>query len=154
MAAHFLDSSAAVKLYVAERGSSWLAALLAASQPERVFLMRVAAVEIGAALFRRVTAGSLSLAQATAALATLRRDLSRAYEVLELTPVLTELALEMAERHRLRGYDCVQLAAAVSTQRRRMGAGLSPLVLVSADTELNTAARSEGLSVEDPNTHP
>jgi hypothetical protein len=28
------------------------------------------------------------------------------------------------------------------------------LILVSADTELNAAATSEGLTVEDPNTHP
>jgi hypothetical protein len=35
--------------------------------------------------------------------------------------------------------------------RRWIAAGLSRVTLVSADKDLNAAARAEGLSVEDPN---
>lgn len=31
--------------------------------------------------------------------------------------------------------------------------GLSPLIIVSADSELNTAAQTEGLNVENPNNY-
>ena len=59
----------------------------------------------------------------------------------------------MTERYALRGYDALQLSSALEASRRRLLHSLSPLTLVSADKELNTAARSEGLTVEDPNTH-
>jgi len=65
--------------------------------------------------------------------------------------MLIDLALEDAGRRGLRGYDCVQLAGALSIQRERFAAQLDPVVLVSADAELNAAARAEGLRVEDPN---
>jgi hypothetical protein len=38
-------------------------------------------------------------------------------------------------------------------QEQRIDHGLELLVLVSADVELNAAARREGLDVEDPNAH-
>jgi uncharacterized protein len=55
----------------------------------------------------------------------------------------------LADTYALRGYDAVQLAAAIEVRLQ-----VPALILVSADTELNTAATVEGLSVEDPNTHP
>jgi hypothetical protein len=54
----------------------------------------------------------------------------------------------------LRGYDAVQLAAAIAANNERVLNGLSPLIVVSADGELNDAARAEGFTVEDPNSHP
>jgi len=41
----------------------------------------------------------------------------------------------------------------LETQQKRANAGLSSLTLLSADTDLNTAAVSEGLTVDDPNNH-
>jgi hypothetical protein len=60
----------------------------------------------------------------------------------------------LAERHALRGYDAVQLAAALELQTVLTASGLPALTLVSADAELNAAAAAEGLTVEDPNLHP
>jgi len=54
----------------------------------------------------------------------------------------------------LRGYDAVQLAAALEANDERLANALTPLTLVSADTELNTAAQAEGLNVENPNNYP
>jgi predicted nucleic acid-binding protein len=54
----------------------------------------------------------------------------------------------------LRGYDAVQLATALETNRKRLSDGLSALVFVSADAELNNAAQAEGLEVENPNNYP
>ena len=57
-------------------------------------------------------------------------------------------------KHGLRGYDAVQLAAAIQVRDERLALGASPPTLVSADTELNAAAMMEGLRVENPNHHP
>jgi uncharacterized protein len=54
----------------------------------------------------------------------------------------------------LRGYDAVQLAAALTTNDERISRGLLPLIFVSADTELNDAAQAEGLAIENPNNYP
>jgi len=54
----------------------------------------------------------------------------------------------------LRGYDAVQLATALAANRKRLNDGLGALIFVSADDELNTAAKAEGLSVENPNDYP
>jgi hypothetical protein len=37
---------------------------------------------------------------------------------------------------------------------RYLAAGLSAVIFISADTELNAAAMAEGLTIEDPNSHP
>jgi len=54
----------------------------------------------------------------------------------------------------LRAYDAVQLAAALEVKRIYQTGGLGPVILVSADQELNAAAVAEGLLVDDPNSHP
>jgi hypothetical protein len=61
--------------------------------------------------------------------------------------------MALAETHALRGYDAVQLAAALNVNSACAAAG-AVFTLVSADGELNAAARAEGLAVEDPNLHP
>jgi hypothetical protein len=59
-----------------------------------------------------------------------------------------------ARKHRLRAYDAVQLTAALEVDRLNQDAGFGPVTLVSADRDLNTAATTSGLAVEDPNLHP
>jgi predicted nucleic acid-binding protein len=88
-----------------------------------------------------------------AALAQFRQDLSGLYRIIEITPALVMRAMALAEMYALRGYDAVQLAAAVEVQARVDTLGLPVLTLVSADEELNVAARAQGLAVEDPNMH-
>jgi len=154
VAAYFLDSSAAAKLYLAEQGSTWITALADPAQGYEIFVVRVTAVEIAAVLFRKVKGGVLSLEEAASSLAALRHDFERTYRVIDFTAAVSDVALGMAERHGLRGYDCVQLAAAVTVQEDRPPAHLPSIALVSADAELNTAARAEGLEVIDPNDYP
>jgi hypothetical protein len=60
----------------------------------------------------------------------------------------------VAETYGLRGYDAVQLAAALDVNTSYHAAGLPTITLISADAELNAAATSEGLTVENPNNYP
>ena len=76
------------------------------------------------------------------------------YTVVEITPALLADAAKLANTHALRAYDAVQLSAALSLNAQGIAIGLGGVVLVSSDNDLNAAAISEGLTVEDPNTHP
>ena len=71
-----------------------------------------------------------------------------------MTPSLANRAMLLAEKHGLRGYDALQLAAGVEVDVRYLASGLPAVIFISADTELNVAAMAEGLTIDDPNTHP
>ena len=151
MSVYYLDASAAVKGYVAERGSEKVLNLLSPEEGHELYLSRVGVVEIAAALFGRVTADEVSLEDARAAVARLLNEVENtSYRVVELVPATSERAVEVAERHFLRAYGCLQLATALLLQEQRTGRGLEPLTLVSADGRLNAAAEAEGLPVKDP----
>jgi hypothetical protein len=57
----------------------------------------------------------------------------------------------LTQNHKLRGYDAVQLATDLISNRVLMTAGLSHLTFVAADDDLVVAARAEGLAAENPN---
>jgi uncharacterized protein len=62
--------------------------------------------------------------------------------------------MNLAEVRGLRGYDAVQLAAGYAVNTICIASGLMSIIFVSADNELNVAAASEGLLVENPNSYP
>jgi predicted nucleic acid-binding protein len=107
----------------------------------------------GSAIRRRGRRGDIAASDVTAALAQFRQDFVGLYHSIEITPALVTRAMTLAETHALRGYDAVQLAAAVEVNARGITLGLPVLTLVSADGELYLAATTEGLMVEDPNIH-
>jgi predicted nucleic acid-binding protein len=154
VAAFFLDSSALAKCYVNEVGSGWVRSIVAPAAGHDVHVVRIAEVELTSVMVRRRKAGALSTAAVAAALGQLRRDFASEYLVLNVSDQLLAAAVALVETHELRAYDGVQLAAAVRLNHVRISGGLSALTFVSADQELNAAAQSEGLFVEDPNMHP
>ena len=149
MAAYFVDSSALVKRYVEERGTAWVRNLTHRSADHQIFVASITAVEVTSAVVRRRRGKTLSARQASSILSRFRKHLAGRYTVLEVTPGLLTEATKLANAHELRAYDAVQLAVAVELSR----VGQGGIVLVSADQELNTAATTEGLPVEDPNLH-
>lgn len=154
MATYFLDSSALVKYYVNEVGSSWVESLIDSQPPNEIVVAQITGVEVVAALSRQVRMGKASGAAAATAISTFRSDFQTKYTVLSLTPQLLEEAMNLAELHRLRGYDATQLAVAVDLEAEMRTDGVGPLTLISADLELNQAALAEGLLTDDPNQHP
>ncbi|MBN4002390.1 hypothetical protein [Nostoc sp. LPT] len=60
----------------------------------------------------------------------------------------------LAEAYGLRGYDAVQLGAGCTVNALCIANSLPLVTFVSADSELNAAAASEGLLVENPNNYP
>jgi predicted nucleic acid-binding protein len=87
-------------------------------------------------------------------LADFKNDFQSQFQLISVNSAVVARAMDLAETHRLRGYDAVQLAAAVEWQRVGKGIGLLLLTFVSADALLNGAAAREGLTVDNPLSHP
>lgn len=153
MATYFFDSSALAKRYVTETGTPWVQSLLDPALGNGVYVARITLVELVSAISRRRRNGDLTLAAAAAALSDIRADFISDYQVIEVTAALVAQAAALAERHALRGYDAVQLAAAIQVNAAFVAAGQPAVVLVSADLELNAAGALKGLGVDNPNTH-
>ncbi len=153
MTHYFLDTSALVKRYVNEMGTAWVHLLHDPQAGHTRWLVQMTAVEATAAVFRRARAGHLSLADAQHIRTRFRADLMTDYRIIDVTPLLIERAMDLAEQFALRGYDAVQLAAADLVNTQFVSLRHPPITFVSADNDLNTAAQRLGLSVEDPNMH-
>lgn len=78
-----------------------------------LYVARITLVELVAAISRRRKNGHLTPADAAAVLSDVRADFASDYRVIEVTAALVTHAEALADRHALRGYDAVQLAAAV-----------------------------------------
>lgn len=86
----------------------------------------------------------------SAALSDLSHDSSHEYLLVEIEKRLVDLAVELTKRQMLRGYDAVQLAAALTLNETLSQSELPPLTLVAADEALLAAADAEGLSIAEP----
>ncbi len=153
MSAFFCDSSALVKRYVNETGSVQLTATIDPKVGSYVFIARITFVEVVSAITRRERGGHVSAIDAATARNQFEKDYLGEFFSVEISETLIFEAARLAEKYTLRGYDAVQLAAALETQAKRAARRLQPLNLLSADTDLNAAALSEGLTVDDPNNH-
>lgn len=151
---YYLDSSALVKRYVSEAGSGWISGLFDPALRNEMFIAAITPVEIIAAIARRARRGSIVVTDALAACRLFRSDLLNAYQIVELTDVVISRAMDIAETYALRGYDAVQLASALEINALCVSSGLSPVIFVSADDELNVTAVREGLIVENPAAYP
>lgn len=109
MPAYYLDSSAVVKGYAAEQGSERIVQLLEEGAEHELYLSRIGMVEMAAALFSKVKTGELEIGRTVSAVALLREDVDAVYQVVEVDPVTAEEAIEVAERHELPAYNCLQL---------------------------------------------
>ena len=151
--AYFVDSSALVKRYVRETGTAWVRGITRRRSSTDIYIALITAVEVTSAIARR-RGVTLSAAQASSLLSRFRKHLAGRYFPSQITPALMNDAMKLANTHRLRAYDAVQLAAALDVYRDWSANRLGAFVFVSADRDLNAAATAEGLTVEVPNSHP
>ncbi len=154
MPVYFFESSAMVKRFASERGGKFVLDLLRPSARNRFYAARIAEVEVCAALVRRQRDKTLPADQAAKGLRRLRRDFPRRFTHTAIGEIVIVEALRLVETYGLRGYDAVQLSAAIQANGERLSQGMAALILVSADTEINNAAQAEGLTIENPNNHP
>ena len=152
--AYFADSSALVKRYVQETGTAWVRGITRQNPSRVIYIAHITAVEVTCAVARRRQGRTLTRPRASSILHRFRQHLAARYIVIEVTPALLDDAMLLGNAHALRAYDAVQLAVALEVHRSHQAAGSGPVTLVSADRALNAAALAEGLTGEDPNTHP
>lgn len=138
----YFDTSAVVPLLVQEPTTEQCTRLW--DEATRVLTVRLTYPEARAALASAHRAGRLTQPQLTAAVSELAELLDQA-DVVELDAGLARTAGDLAQRHALRGYDAVHLAAALA-------AADDELVLVTGDADLASAAAVAGLAVARPTT--
>jgi len=151
MTTYYLDTSALVKGYADETGSKWMRDLLDTPQTHSFYTVRLAGPEMIAALYRKVRIRELSRSIAARLARDFKTDWKRRYRILEIDAEIGNRAMELAEKHSLRGYDAVHLAAASLLHETRREAHLLDIIFLAADDDLLQAAKTEGLSTDNPN---
>jgi uncharacterized protein len=150
MATYFWDTSAHIKRYITEIGTNWVRANIVPSAGNISLIAYITPIEIASSLARRIREGSISQRTAQAAQLLIERHIRREYVVIALTDEIRETAISLVRRQPLRAYDAVQLASAIETNHRMIVGGLPPLVFLTSDKHLQSAAASEGLPTDDP----
>jgi predicted nucleic acid-binding protein len=153
VADYFFDSSALVKAYIAEAGTNWVRTILDDPQ-HRITISALAEVEVTSALTRRFNEGDLTRPELDQAYDELSQDCAT-YLLVDVTGQILDAAVGNARQYSLRAYDAVQLASAVAVRTALLATqgNAVEFILVSADNDLNDAARLEALEVDDPNVH-
>jgi predicted nucleic acid-binding protein len=132
----FFDTSALVKHYVREPGSS---AVRAAVRGGHASVARVAHAELAATFARLCREGAVDEKTRDALFDRIDRDFPT-FEVVEWRASVASAVRQLVSRHPLRALDAVQLASALALRAR-------PLRFWCADGRLAAAAGSEGLRV-------
>ena len=134
----YLDTSSLVKLYVEEEGSAAIADLVKSSNLTATSL--VAYAEARAAFARRFREKAFITDEYKKLNAAFDDDWEH-YLKVAVTHKLVRLAGDLAEKHGLRGFDAIHLAAAL-TLRRKLTA---PIVFSCFDRNLQKASELEDL---------
>ncbi len=159
MALYYLDTSALVKYYVLEAGSTWVRDLVdtlitdGQSRANTIFIPDIGIPEAAAAF---------SVLERTARISRRTRDrvfqacmhhiASGLLSVLPITSADLFAAAILTQAHPLKAYDAVHLAVALRHFRTLAAIELS-LSFVSGDRRLLAAASAEGLAVANPFDH-
>ncbi len=153
MTSYCVDTSALVKRYVNETGSTWLRVLLDPSLSPLIVVSHLTVAEMRSALSRRLRDRILSPAEYAQLLNAFRNDGQTQYQFFPLNQAVIETASDLIERHALRTLDALQLATALLTRQFLIARGLPDVMFVSADDRLLIAAAAEGLAADNPNHH-
>lgn len=154
MSVFYLDTSAIVKRYFPEPGTVWIQALADPGSGHTLILGELTLAETAAVIAAKQRASSgITLTQRDAILQRFLQHCNDEYVLVPVERAIVDQAVLLTQRHRLRGYDAVHLAAALTTNMYYLNAGMSGLTFVAADDDLIVAARAEGLSAENPHAY-
>lgn len=145
MAVWYLDTSALVRRHVQESGTAWVLGFTDWAAGHDLYAVRVA----GSQSPDREVATD----EARRSADNFRSDWKQQRQIIEVTASVADKAMNLAEKHGLRGYDAVHLAAAYVLQQIRKSIDLPALTFVSADVRQRDTAAAEGLTAEDPTEH-
>jgi uncharacterized protein len=150
---YFFDSSALIKRYVNEKGSTRIREITASQAGNIVVLSRITWVEILSALARLQRESKIDTADIATVIKTFKFELDNYFKVVEAGRTIIEKAGEYVQKHPLRAYDSVQLASAMSIYPFFLHVNPKIFTFVSADDRLLNTAQKEGLPTENPNDY-
>ena len=153
MGTYFLDTSALVKRYVAETGHDWVSGLFQREAGNSLIISQATLAEAVAAFCAKARASDISELERDRIIAVFRSEARRFCRLERVTTAIYTYAGDLCRIHRLRAYDAVQLACALTVRGKLATLGVAP-TFVTADTQLLDVARLEGLLTDDPNVHP
>lgn len=145
MAIYFFDTSALVKLYVRERGSTEALALTENLGSDKLAVLDLTAVEARAAVRRRERQGDITAETTSAILSSLQRDLAEVFLTQSSNADVVKQAIRLLDLYPLKAYDAVQLAGCLV-----LSSSASATILVSSDRQMLFAAEQEGVPVINP----
>ncbi len=156
---YYFDTSALVKLYIAEQGSQWLDQLINQTNSSgewiaTIVFSKAAIIEAAAALARRKREGRITAAQQKMLLELFMKDVETRYKTIAISDRLVFDATDLTQAYPLRGYDAIHLATALQLNHSVRARGVPTITLVAADGVLLQAAAAENLLTENPNQHP
>ena len=146
MASVYLDTSALLKLYIAEEGTDRVIEAAEGVADGRIAILVLTPLEARSAIRRREREGDISSADADLALEKIEGDCSTLFLTQPLSSPVMEEAARLIDRHPLRAYDALQLAGCLVVRE----AMPEPVTFVCADARLCEAAANEGLTTLDP----
>jgi predicted nucleic acid-binding protein len=136
---NYLDTSALIKRFVAERGSGLVDALVLDGPP--VATAKIAYAEVHSGLARKRREGHLREAGYLSACRLFEAEWRTCVQV-ELTDEVLRVARDVIRRRALRGFDAIHVASALELKKRLN----ETMTLAASDRSLLRAARSEGLA--------
>ena len=151
MTISYFDSSALVKKYVHENGSKWIRDKVSSVSTGNIIVVsNIAHVEVVATIARRLGNSGRQ------AINVFKYDIAELFENYYVEKIHLKDAMEISEKHRIRGYDAIHLAMACkyNSTLKSLPSPSQSIIFVSADNDLNNAAASESLLVENPENYP
>jgi uncharacterized protein len=150
---YYCDSSAITKVYLEETGSSFMREIRRNMPNNDIFVNDIAGPEVLSAMHRRFRTGDLTVEIISEARKNFKRDYQEYFHRISLLEPILDLAMQLIERHPLRGYDSVQLATALYFQNVLSAFNGREVTFLGSDKVLNNAAKNEGLTVINPSEY-
>lgn len=144
----YVDTSASIKIFVDEPGSTQVRALATGHNGADVLLAsRLGYTEAAVTLARLAHQERFSAADLLAHLGALERYWEESIQEIELSELVLQDARQLAQRFPLRTYDAIHLASAREAKRMLKDVFDGELRFLSFDTSLVHAARNLGFTI-------
>jgi predicted nucleic acid-binding protein len=144
----YLDTSALIKLFVAEDGSEQVRALAKGRKAANVLLAsRLGYTEAWVSLARLVHLGRIPAGDLPHHLGTLAEYWEESIQEVDFDEEVLQDARQLAQRFPLRTYDAIHLASARQARRQLRGVFDGEVRFLAFDAGLLKAARSMGFTI-------
>jgi predicted nucleic acid-binding protein len=145
---YFLDTSALAKRYLTEQGSNRIRRLLA-NDDHGFYQTFLTPLELASALYRRLRSAEISQDELSVFLRAYVTHSHQDYLLVPYSDALMVRASALIAHHPLRALDAIQLASALDL-KDSLPPEVLPIIFLSADDKLVTAARQEHIQAENP----